>query len=200
MRSEVAGESTAARVFFALWPDEAVRRRLHEASGQLHKLRGGRRIHPDKLHLTLLFIGALARERLEDLINAAASVRAPAFDVRFDQPECWRRNRIAFLGASEAPAALFALVAALEESVAQADIEFDRRPYKAHITLLRNADCRKEDGASAQAGFGTADVKRSGPSPALEPIEWAARDFVLVESCVSDKGASYRVLARWPLL
>ena len=175
-----AAEETA-RVFFALWPDEAVRRQLHEASGHLHKLRGGRRIHPDKLHLTLLFIGALPRERLEDLIAAAALVKAKGFDVCFDRPECWRHNRIAFLGASEPPAALFALVADLEQNVAQAGIEFDRRPYKAHITLLRNADCRKDD-------------------PALEPVEWAARDFVLVESRLSDKGSSYEVLDRWPLL
>ena len=198
------GADETARVFFALWPDEAVRQRLHEASGHLHKLRGGRRIHPDKLHLTLLFIGALPRERVEDLISAAAEVKAPAFDVCFDRPECWRRNRIAFLGASEPPAALFALVAALEENVAQAGIEFDRRPYKAHITLLRNADCRKEDGVSAQAYIREADVKAQSAgrshNSTLEPLVWAARDFVLVESSISNEGASYRVLARWPLL
>ncbi len=169
-----------ARVFFALWPDAALREQLHRASGLLHQAHGGRRMKPETVHLTLLFVGSLERERLPELQAAADGIRVPSFDVVFDRADCWRHNRIAFLSASQPPAALFDLVNALETRVGLADIRFDRRPYKPHITLLRQADCKKN-------------------SPVLTPIVWAARDFVLVESKLDSEGAGYRELARWRL-
>ncbi|MBI5937225.1 MAG: RNA 2',3'-cyclic phosphodiesterase [Betaproteobacteria bacterium] len=173
--------SDLARVFFALWPDEALRQQLHQASGLLHQAHGGRRMPPDTVHLTLLFIGSLPRERLPELQAPADAIQAPKFDVAFDQADCWRHNRIAFLTASQPPAGLFDLVRSLETQASMAGIAFDRRPYKPHITLVRNADCRKA-------------------KPALAPILWAARDFVLVESRSDSNGASYSQLARWQLL
>lgn len=195
-------ESATARVFFALWPDAALRTELNKASVQLHQNHGGRRMKPDTVHLTLLFIGAIARERLPDLQAAASAIQAAKFDVIFDLPDCWRHNRIAFLTASQAPDGLFDLVKALETQTTQAGIAFDRRPYKPHITLVRNADCK--NAVSVEANAGEAEVKRSGRSqkakPAVVPISWLARDFVLVESSLDSNGASYKQLARWPLL
>ncbi len=197
----IASKATA-RVFFALWPDEQLKAQLHQASGLLHRAHGGRRMQADTVHLTLLFIGAIERERLPELQAAVNAIQLPQFDVTFDQADCWRHNRIAFLTASEPPAGLFDLVRALEALAAQAAIAFDHRPYKPHITLVRNADCKKENTVSVHANSGAAEVKRSGrnPNPALEPILWAARDFVLVESGLASNGAGYRVLGRWPLL
>jgi 2'-5' RNA ligase len=171
---------TTARVFFALWPDEALRDALHQTSDLLHAAHGGRRMNPATVHLTLLFVGSLERARLPEL-QAAVAIPLPKFEVVFDQADCWRHNRIAFLAASQPPAALFDLVRALESQVGQAGIGFDRRPYKPHITLVRNADCKKD-------------------IPTLKPIVWAARDFVLMESNSNANGASYQELARWPLL
>ena len=185
LTGEGEGESKpareTARVFFALWPDEVFSKQLHQASAVLHQAHGGRRMQPDTVHLTLLFIGAIARERLPELQAAASAIRAPKFDVVFDRPDCWRHNRIAFLTASQAPNGLFDLVKALEMQTEQTGIAFDRRPYTPHITLVRNADCTKT-------------------KPALEPMVWAARDFVLVESSLNSAEASYEQIARWPLL
>lgn len=177
--SQAAAET--ARVFFALWPDAAVRQKLHTLSGQLHALRGGRRTRPETLHLTLLFIGAIERARLPDLQAVAATVRVPAFDVAFDRVDCWRHNRIAHLGASAPASGLLDLVAGLENVVAAMGIPFDQRPYKAHITLVRHADCRSSD-------------------PEIEPLVWSAREFVLVESRLDTAGASYAERGRWPLV
>ena len=238
-----AAQATA-RVFFALWPDAALRESLHWASGLLHQAHGGRRMNLDTVHLTLLFVGSLERARLPELQAAAAGIQMPKFEIAFDQADCWRHNRIAFLTASQPPAGLFDLVRALEAQLGQTGIGFDRRPYKPHITLVRNADCKKENVVSVQANVGKAEVKRSGrnpntvsvqanvgeaevkrsgrnqntvsvqanpgeaeikrsgrnPKPALKPILWAARDFVLVESNSNANGASYKELARWCLL
>ena len=171
------------RVFFALWPDPAVRAELDDAAGQLHGLRGGRRTRPDSIHLTLVFIGEITVERLPELFAAAAAVAVAKFEVLFDRVECWRHNRIAHLGASQVPPALRELVGQLEARLDDAGVRFDHRTYVPHITLLRHADCHPQ-------------IK----NPASAPIRWPARDFILVRSSPRSGGALYEQMGRWPLL
>lgn len=171
-----------ARVFFALWPDEATRARLDRLAAEQHRLRGGRRTRAETIHLTLVFVGELSRDRLPELGTRAAELVVPAFEIAFDRVDCWRHNRIAFLTASAPPEALLSLVGGLEQALDQAGIRFDRRPYKPHITLVRHADCR-----------------RANENPAPDPIRWAARDFVLLESSLRPEAARYAQLGRYPL-
>lgn len=171
------------RVFFALWPDGAIRAELDAAAGKLHALRGGRRTRPETIHLTLVFIGEIKQARLPEVLAAAEGVVAPGIELLFDRTHCWRHNKIAHLAASQPPAALLELVRQLETRLEAAGIPFDRRPYAPHITLLRKADC------SAQM-----------TNPALAPIRWLARDFMLVCSSLRSGGALYQQLGRWPLL
>lgn len=173
--------SDKLRVFFALWPEPPLRARLSALAGQLHKTLGGRRTHADTVHLTLVFIGELEAARLPDLLALAAAVRVPAFEIGFDRVDCWRRNHIAHLGASQVPDALLDLVRQLEAGLDRTGVGFDRRAYVPHVTLLRKADCGKEN-------------------PASEPLRWPARDFVLVTSSLRPEGAHYVELGRWPLL
>lgn len=171
------------RVFFALWPDAPVKAALDAAAGKLHELRGGRRTSPDTLHLTLVFIGEIDANRLPELLAAAEDIAVPGFEVLFDRTDCWRHNQIAHLGTSRMPPALLELVKQLESRLTASAIPFDRRPYVPHITLLRKADC---------------NLKMA--NPALEPVRWPARDFVLVSSSLRSGGALYEQLGRWPLL
>lgn len=182
-----------ARVFFALWPDAGLRRVLVQAGDRLHALHGGRQTRPDSIHLTLVFIGQVEQARIPRLLAMASAIRIHRFDVGFDKVECWRHNRIGCLGASETPENLLALVRALENGLKALDMPFDPRPYKPHITLLRNADCRREE--SGMAGEETA---KNNPAP--EAVAWPARDFVLVKSSLRPDGALYEELGRWPLL
>lgn len=170
-----------ARVFFALWPDERVRSELDRVAARLHKLRGGRRTRAETIHLTLVFIGEVPRAELPRLQEGAADIAVPVFEIVFDQAECWRHNRIAFVTTSRPPPELMGLVTALEAVLERIPIAFDRRPYKPHVTLVRNADCRPE-------------------GPPLQPILWTAREFVLVESRLCPEGAQYPQLGRYPLV
>ncbi len=172
--------SDLARVFFALWPDEPVRAQLDRIAGILHRLRGGRRARSETIHLTLLFVGNVPRTTLPALQAAAAEIRLPAFELVLDQAECWRHNRIACVTTSQSPAALIELVTGLEGTLDRLGIPFDRRPYKPHVTLVRNADCRPD------------------PHP-FQPIAWPVRDFVLVQSELCPEGARYTELGRHPL-
>lgn len=190
-KAEAETEPETARVFFALWPDEALRGALAKASVEMHARHGGRRTRPDSIHLTLVFVGRVEARRIPELLAMAAAIRVASFDTGFDVAECWRHNHIGCLGAAQVPETLLELVRELEAGLQALDISFDRRPYKPHITLLRNADCRKE--AADSGGLGK-------KNPALEPIRWPARDFVLVKSSLRSEGARYEELGRWPLL
>lgn len=182
-----------ARVFFALWPDTVLRAALYRAARRLHPLHGGRLTQPETLHLTLLFIGALARERLPELRLRARAIRAPGFQLIFDQADCWRHNRVAFLAASRIPIALSDLVLALERVAEAEAIDFDRRPYKAHVTVARKADCAKQNPALGRA------TEEGREPPRVEPVIWNARDFVLVESRPRPEGPGYTILERFSL-
>lgn len=184
---EVKQATGKSRVFFALWPDPDVRARLHRETQRLHRLLGGKSTHPDTLHLTLVFIGDVENRRLDDLVRAAARVECPCFELALDREACWRHNHIAHIGITQLPAALFELVEQLSSNLKAVEISFDMRPYKPHITLIRKADCARLPSLSNE-------------NPALKPIRWFARDFVLVRSSLRPGGARYEQLGRWPLL
>lgn len=169
------------RLFFALWPDAAERAALAAWQQPLRELCGGRAMRPDTLHLTLVFLGDVAAHRLETLRLAAEEVQAESFGLVFDAARYWGHNHIAFAVPSAPPAPLPALAQALEERLRAHRFRFDRRDYRAHVTLLRHAKWT------------------DAPLPALPPVRWPVREFVLVRSLHDGDGARYEVLARFPL-
>jgi 2'-5' RNA ligase len=186
-RGQVIPLGGKSRVFFALWPDPAARARLHAESLGLHQQLGGRVTHPDTLHLTLVFIGDVENDRVDDLRVAASRVKAGAFELCFDKVECWSHNHIAHLAVSKAPDDLFELVRQLTGHLRDTGIPFDARRYTPHLTLLRKADCNRWTSSRNE-------------NPAQGPICWLARDFVLVKSSLRPGGARYEQLGCWPLL
>lgn len=173
-------ERASARVFFALWPDEDVREELARAAERLHAACGGRITRPGNVHLTLVFLGDVERDRLDALREAAAGVGAPAHFLPVERFGWFRRNRVAWAGPAQTPAETLELVHGLEAALKQARFAFDARPYEAHITLVRKAECGKS-------------------LPAIAPIRWRLREFVLVESELDQGGSNYRITGRWPL-
>lgn len=174
-------EQPQLRLFFALWPDAAVQARFHEAGQRLHRACGGKRTRCENIHLTLAFLGDVPLERLAAVRALAEAIQVPAFDLSFDRLGWWRRNQIAWSAPSDAPRALFELVAALKAGLAAEGFKTEDRPYLPHLTLLRRAHCR--------------ETRFDG-----EPVLWPVRDFVLVSSLLSENGSAYEIIGRWPLL
>lgn len=170
-----------ARVFFALWPTDAERAALAAWQPSLHKLCGGRIIRADTLHNTLVFLGNVEPHRLEALQLAAEETGGEAFPLSFDAAHYWGHNRIVFAAPGSVPPQLARLVHSLEQRLSAHRFDFDKRPYQPHVTLLRNAR------------WGDA------PLPGMKRVVWQARNFALVQSVPDEKGAAYRVLARYPL-
>lgn len=167
------------RLFFALWPNGAVREALAELlKGEPRRI--GRRVPDTNLHLTLAFIGNVTAEQRACMEAAARAVEAAPFTVILDRLGHWPRPRIVWAGASATPPALIDLVARLNAGLSGCGYQPEQRPYQAHVTLSRKAQA--------------APRRREVP-----PIVWPAEDFCLVESVSEEQGSVYRVLARWPL-
>jgi 2'-5' RNA ligase len=114
------------RLFFACWPPDGVARALAHWAGEVQRECGGRAVPPDRIHLTLAFLGdadpAMARE-------TARAVRIPASRFLLEQARYWGHNRIVWVGPSETPSPLVQLARALGE----------KRDFAAHVTLIRKA-------------------------------------------------------------
>ncbi|MBS1188993.1 MAG: 2-5 ligase [Rhodocyclaceae bacterium] len=173
-----------ARVFFALWPDDRVRKALHQAAVDCARRFGGRAMQPETLHLTLAFIGDVPLEDLPRLQEAAAGVDGSAFRLGFDRLGFWGHNHILWAGSRQADPALSAvahgLAGRLEAAGYPSGIKTGR-PFAPHVTLVRNV------------------VNKHPELPELPSVDWACQEFVLVRSRLSGQGAAYETVARWPL-
>lgn len=168
------------RLFLALWPGEAVARALDAAGRDAHCQLGGRRMQRDTLHITLAFLGEVDESRLPGLVEGLGGVTGEAFELDMDRLGYWRHNHIVWAGCAEPPAALCALVRVLRASLAAQGFPVEGSGFVPHVTLLRK-------------------VPRVAALPALGPIAWPVSEWALVESRLSELGASYQRLAAWPL-
>jgi 2'-5' RNA ligase len=118
---------------------------------------------------------------LDVLQLAAQEVSGECFELRFDEARYWGHNHIVYAAPHHMPQQLAHLADALGQRLTAHRFNFDRREYKPHVTLLRNAHWSDT------------------PLPAMQPVCWQIRDFALVQSVPHDGLADYRVLARFPL-
>jgi 2'-5' RNA ligase len=177
---ESAGQDTSkARVFFALWPDPGVQAQLVQHGRELHRLAGGRLTRQESIHVTLVFLGDIGVDRLEDVRAAGAGATFEPFTLSIETAGCWSHNRVAWLAPRATPVPLLTLVAGLEAALGQAGFRLEARPYAPHITVVRNARCGRLE-------------------PAITPVEWRVEDFVLVHSRLDSNGSHYAVVGRWP--
>jgi RNA 2',3'-cyclic 3'-phosphodiesterase len=169
------------RLFFAVWPSDGERIALAAWQPPLRDLCGGRVMRTDTLHTTLVFLGEVAEHRLEALRLAAQEVSGRNFELNLTTAHYWGHNHIVYAAPQTTPPQLAELATELERSLREHHFRFEDRPYKPHVTLLRNAQ------------WSDADL------PPMPVVRWQIGDFVLVQSLSDEQGARYEVLARFPL-
>lgn len=165
------------RLFFALWPDAASRSQIDQLNQTLDQ--PGRKLVPENLHITLVFLGNVSDEIAEAVQQQAAFISARPFSLTFDKIDYWRRPKVLCMTCQRQPKPLYQLVNALTQMVEAFPVKLDKRAFRAHITLMRKA--------------------KSRPQCDFEPITIDADSFVLVQSVSTENGVRYDVLARWPL-
>ncbi len=178
--SSAPAEEGGLRLFFALWPDEAVRQALVRISRQLALPPGAKRMVPDNLHLTLAFIGTQGPQVQTCLEQQAEEIRLPPFTLTFDELGFFAKPQVVWLGDRNPPESLLQLAKALKHAQLNCGLEPETRPFQTHLTLLRKV--------------------RRPPGPFQpEPVTWPVKEFVLVASETLPEGARYRVIRRFSL-
>jgi 2'-5' RNA ligase len=167
------------RLFFALWPNAEVRAALEEASLSLLGKRV-KRIPASNLHITLAFAGSVTDRVRQCLEAAAGNLTLAPFDLILDHSGYWQRPRIAWLGPTHTPPALWSLVGGLRTVFETCGLPLETRPYQPHVTLARK-------------------VSRLASDVPVTPLPWSIRSFSLIESVNTPHGVSYQPLVTWTL-
>jgi len=174
-----ATTETRQRLFFALWPDAAVRQALAKTSRELLGPRV-KRVPTENLHITLAFAGPVTAVVRDCLVAAAGGIHAAPFELVINHVGHWPRPRILWAGPSHTPAGLWSLVEALNQAFESCGLQRETRPFQAHVTLARK-------------------VGRAPPPVTVAPVAWSISNFSLVESVTDARGACYRRLVTWKL-
>src|SRR6185503_16489495 len=126
--------------------------------------------------LTLAFLGEADPARAT---AAARRITAQPHNLPMEEARYWRDNHIVWAGPRDTPPPLAELFKRLELALFKEDFILERRPFTAHVTLIRKA--------------------RAAKLPPLPAIEWPVREFLLVRSKLSSAGSAYEPLERFPL-
>jgi len=169
-----------ARLFFALWPDEAVRDAIHKASrGALHSC-GGRPLLRQHFHATLAFLGSLDEGAAQQAMAAADEVNLPAFRFELDDLGYWPHSQVVWMGSKTAPEGPRMLAQELRQRLTARALRVEPDKFTLHVTLARW-------------------VHKAGPFNFAERIAWDVNEFALIRSESRPGGVDYTPLARWPL-
>ncbi len=177
------------RVFVAVFPPPEVREALHRAALALPSSGAFRLTAPEKIHLTLKFLGEISEDALTRAAQALGSAceghgRFEVATSGFGVFPSERKARILWAGTGEGSERLRELAGEVEDGLAAVGFERETRPYLPHITLGR--------ARGRPVGFDAGGVS----APALR---FTVCGLDLVRSVPGAGGVTYSSLATYPL-
>jgi 2'-5' RNA ligase len=128
---------SAVRLFFALWPDQAVREQIIAATQSAVDAAGGRLIPPENYHPTLAFLGSVSALNFPAVRRAGRVTGFSTFTLTLARTGHWPQSRTVWLGPPACPEPLRALVAGLWEPLAAMGLSAANAGYKPHLSLAR---------------------------------------------------------------
>lgn len=166
---------------------QALSRRVMEMAG--NRELPGRATPPRNWHMTLWFLGDVARDRFERMSHhlSEAPLGAP-FRCRFGELGSFpraRRASVLWVGVSRGAQSLSALAAETAEAVAGAGIPLSERPFSPHLTLSRIRPPRD-----------VRDLLESAPSA---EVGMMVREVTIFRSHLGGGPPRYEALERIPL-
>jgi 2'-5' RNA ligase len=148
------------RTFVAVFPPPEVREALFRAACELPANKDFRLIGPEKLHLTLKFLGDVAEDDLSRVKVALEPLRGrhEPFEVStssFGAFPSERKARILWAGVGEGSESLRAVAQNVEDLLEPAGFGRDERPYVPHLTVgrARGRQARLEDANVSPPAF-----------------------------------------------
>jgi RNA 2',3'-cyclic 3'-phosphodiesterase len=172
------------RIFVGVFPPPEVSEALFRVARDLPASTAFRLIGPEKLHVTLKFLGNVAEADLSRVQEALEQLRGrhEPFEVEtsgFGAFPSERRARILWAGVGEGSGLLRAVAQSLDDLLEPAGFGRERRPYVPHLTLGR------------ARGHG---AKLEDTSVFLPTLRFTVSGVDLVESVPGEGGVTYSVL------
>jgi 2'-5' RNA ligase len=168
------------RAFFALSPDDEVKETLAALGRDVARRSRGRAVSPENAHLTLAFIGDVAKSELPVLQKVGEAMPRKGFVLGFDSLGAWRASGVAWIAPAVLPPALLTLHSTLADALVAAGFELETRPFRPHVTLARRC-------------------LQPLPRARHAPILWRADRLFLIGSELRPEGPVYRNLASWEM-
>jgi 2'-5' RNA ligase len=172
--------SSGGRLFLAAVPDVDTAARIHRLAEVLKRAYrfDGRITEPERLHVSLFFLGGLSERVVQMACEAVAQVRLPPFEVLFDRSASFQgrpRNYPFVLIGDDGLDRLKSFRRTLGVAMARNGLKhLAKKEFTPHITLL----------------YAERDVEEHP----IEPIGWTVSELVLIHSM-----HGHVRLARWPL-
>ncbi len=186
------------RVFIAIDINEQIRTALRNLQQQLQnktdiKRSDAKWVNPDKMHLTLKFLGEIKDEQVVDVCNIVEDVagRHKSFELDIESVGCFggRSARVLWVGAGEGSNSLLPLQKDLEQHFASAGWPPETRKFAGHLTLCRVKNSR----AGVELAAMTEDYKDYKLGTIL------ADSVSVYQSQLTPRGPIYTVLGRYKL-
>ena len=172
--------TSSGRLFLAAVPDADTARRIYRLAVALKRAHGfdGKIIEPERLHVSLFFLGELPELAVRIAREAAAEIRTSPFDVLFDRSVTFRGkpgNQPFVLTGNDGLDRLKSFRRTLGLAMASNGLRFlAKKDFTPHVTLM----------------YAERDVEEHP----IEPIGWTVNEFVLIHSM-----HGHVHLGRWPL-
>lgn len=173
--------STDDRLFLAALPDAVTAERIFRLAGVLKRAHGlsGKLIAPDRLHVSLFFLGGWQDDAERTLCKATGEICSAPFEVCFDRTAGFRGrpgSRPFVLIGGEGVGRLKSFRSELGVELAREGFRrLANTNFEPHVTLLY-------------------DDRNVEEYPLGEPISWTINEIVLIRS---NNGHAH--LAKWPL-
>ncbi|HVF31246.1 MAG TPA: RNA 2',3'-cyclic phosphodiesterase [Pyrinomonadaceae bacterium] len=184
------------RIFIAIDISEAARsecsRHIEELRGQFKDVRVGWE-RPEKLHITLKFLGATPDSVLTHLeaILPTIAARYRPFPLVLSGPGVFpskARPRIFWIGVKDESEVTSELYKAVDQECSAFGFASERREFRPHVTVARVRE-RQKAGLPAEAHL------RSK----VEPVEFLVGEIILYESRLAPSGSVYSPVFRFRL-
>lgn len=178
------------RTFVAVFPPPEVREALFQAARNLPTSGDFRLVGKEKIHLTLMFLGDVAEDDLDNVKRVLQPIRErhDPFEVSISAFGAFpsdRKARILWAGVEEGSEHLRTVAEDVENLLAPAGFERETRPYVPHLTLGRARTRRTELDTSETS---------------LPALRFTVSALDLVKSTPSKNGINYSILATYPFL
>jgi 2'-5' RNA ligase len=164
-------------MFFAIWPEGTAAMDLARVGEALSGLVGGKPMPPEKIHMTLAFLGSLDEEEAASASSAAGRLEGLPIRMAIDSVGSFRRAKVGWAAPSEPHAGLAALQSSLAIELRARGFALDERAFSPHATLVRK-------------------IGKPVPRAPMAAIAWRSNELTLVESTGDGR---YEVRESWEL-